>query len=385
MTDPADFDTIIDRGNSDSIKWERYRGTDILPMWVADSDFAVAPAIAEALKNRVEHGVFGYAKAPRSLVDIIVERMARLYQWQIKPEWLAWQPGVVNGLNLACRITGASGSGVFTPSAVYPPFIDAPELSDRTRRPVPMIQFAGRWVIDLEWLAQNTGDDDKLLLLCNPHNPGGTVYSRDELSRLAELIVAKDMVICSDEVHCDLILDADKKHSPIATLSKEIETRSITLMAPSKTFNTPGLGCSFAIIPDRNLRRRYLRAKEGIVPYVGALGYVAAQAAYESGDEWNRQQLAYLRANRDYLMREINSIRGLKLDSVEATYLAWIDVSELGLDNAPKFFEQAGVGMSAGREFGDDRFMRLNFGCPSSLVEEAVTRIRLAVSDYRAS
>ena len=385
MTNTINFDTLIDRGNSDSIKWGRYKGTDILPMWVADSDFAVAPSIADALRQRVEHGVFGYAKAPKTLAELIVDRMARLYQWRIRPEWLCWQPGVVNGLNLACRIVGAAGDGVFTPSVVYPPFSDAPELSGRSLRPIPMIQSELRWLIDLQWLALNITDNDKLLLLCNPHNPGGTVYNRQELTQLAELILAKDMIICSDEIHGDLILDADKIHIPIASLDKEIEDRSITLMAPSKTFNMPGLGCSFAIIPNRDLRLRYLKAKRGIVPYVGALGYVAAQAAYQSGDDWNRQQVDYLRANRDYLIHEINAIRGLRLDPVEATYLAWIDVSELRLDNPGKFFEQAGVGMSAGREFGDDRFMRFNFGCPRSRVEEAVIRIRLAVSDYWAS
>ena len=385
MTKPIDFDTFADRGNSDSVKWGKYKNTDILPMWVADTDFRVAPGIADALSRRIEHGVFGYAEAPKELIEILVERMARLYRWQIRPEWLVWQPGVVNGLNLACRTVGTSGDGVFTPSVVYPPFTDAPELSDRIRRSVPMIQSDQRWVLDLEWLAQNTNDTDRLLLLCNPHNPGGTVYRSEELSRLAELIVARDMIICSDEIHCDLILDADKKHIPIASLNSEIENRSITLMAPSKTFNTPGLGCSFAIISNRQLRGRYKRAKQGIVPYVTALGYVAAQAAYESGDDWNRQQLAYLRANRDYLLREINSIRGLRLDSIEATYLAWIDVSDLGLKEPARFFEQAGVGLSAGGEFGDGRFMRMNFGCPRSIVEQAVTRIRLAVSDYWAN
>jgi len=385
MTTTVNFDTLIDRANSDSLKWGRYKGTDILPMWVADSDFCVAPAIADALKQRIEHGVFGYAKASIELIEIVVERMWRLYQWRIKPEWLVWQPGVVNGLNLACRIVGSSGDGVFTPSVVYPPFTDAPELGARSLRPVPMMQSDLRWVINMDWLAQNISHDDRLLLLCNPHNPGGTVYTRQELNCLAELIVARDLVVCTDEIHGDLILDADKKHIPIASLNKEIEARSITLMAPSKTFNTPGLGCSFAIIPNLELRRQYKKAKQGIVPYVTALGYVAAQAAYQSGDDWNRQQVAYLRSNRDYLLREINAIRGLRLDSVEATYLAWIDVSELGLKNPAKFFEQAGVGMSAGREFGDGRFMRMNFGCPRSLVEEAVTRIRLAVSDYWAS
>ena len=385
MTTTVNFDTLIDRANSDSLKWGRYKGTDILPMWVADSDFCVAPAIADALKQRIEHGVFGYAKASTELIEIVVERMWRLYQWRIKPEWLVWQPGVVNGLNLACRIVGSSGDGVFAPSVVYPPFTDAPELSARCLRPVPMIQSDLRWVINVDWLAQNISRDDQLLLLCNPHNPGGTVYTRQELNCLAELIVARDLVICTDEIHGDLILDADKKHVPIASLNKEIEARSITLMAPSKTFNTPGLGCSFAIIPNLELRRQYKKAKQGIVPYVTALGYVAAQAAYQSGDDWNRQQVDYLRSNRDYLLREINAIKGLRLDSVEATYLAWIDVSELGLKNPAKFFKQAGVGLSAGREFGDERFMRMNFGCPRSLVEEAVTRIRLAVSDYWAS
>ncbi len=385
MTTTINFDTLIDRANSDSLKWGRYKGTDILPMWVADSDFCVAPAIADALKQRIEHGVFGYAKASTELIEIVVERMWRLYQWRIKPEWLVWQPGVVNGLNLACRIVGSSGDGVFAPSVVYPPFTDAPELSARSLRPVPMIQSDLRWVINVDWLAQNISRDDQLLLLCNPHNPGGTVYTRQELNCLAELIVARDLVVCTDEIHGDLILDADKKHIPIASLNKEIEARSITLMAPSKTFNTPGLGCSFAIIPNLELRRQYKKAKQGIVPYVTALGYVAAQAAYQSGDDWNRQQVDYLRSNRDYLLREINAIKGLRLDSVEATYLAWIDVSELGLKNPAKFFKQAGVGLSAGREFGDGRFMRMNFGCPRSLVEEAVTRIRLAVSDYWAS
>ena len=385
MTEKINFDTLIDRSDTDSKKWDRYKGTDILPMWVADSDFPVAPVIIEALKRRIDHGIFGYSSPSKKLIELVVERMARLYQWDIRPEWLVWQPGVMNGLNLACRIVGSSGDGVLLPSAIYPPFTDAPELSARLSRPVPMILADQRWIMESQWLAQNIATSDKLLLLCNPHNPGGSVYKRAELTRLAELAVDRNLIVCSDEIHCDLILDTDRKHIPIASLDKDIEMRSITLMAPSKTFNTPGLGCSFAIIANRELRQQYKKSKQGIVPHVPALGYVAAQAAYESGDDWNRQQVAYLRANRDYLLREINSIRGLRLDSVEATYLAWIDVSELELDNPPRFFEQAGVGLSAGREFGDTRFMRMNFGCPRSIVEQAMTRIRLAVSDYWAS
>ncbi|MCZ6669201.1 MAG: PatB family C-S lyase [Gammaproteobacteria bacterium] len=385
MTNKINFDLLVDRTHSESDKWGKYRGTDILPMWIADTDFPVAAEITQALHARIEHGVFGYSHPSPALIELVVERIKKLYQWDIKAEWLIWIPGVVNGLNLACRSIGSSGDGVFVPSVIYPPFASAPELSDRIRRPVPMVQSKARWVLDLQWLQQNITSDSRLLLFCNPHNPGGAVYSREELTRLAELAVIRDLIICSDEIHSDLILEPGLKHIPIASLNPDIANRSITLMGTSKSFNMAGLGCSFAIIPQRKLRLEFKKARWGIVPAVNILGLIATQAAYEYGDDWNRQQVDYLRANRDYLIREINQIRGLKLDIVEATFLAWIDVSELKLDNSLAFFEKAGVGLSAGRDFGDDRFMRLNFGCPRSLVEEAVTRIRLAVSDYWAA
>ncbi len=385
MTDKINFDLLVDRTQSESDKWARYRGTDILPMWIADTDFPVAAEIIQALHARIDHGVFGYSHPSPELNELVVERMQKLYQWEIRPEWLIWIPGVVNGLNLACRIIGASGDAVFVPSVIYPPFASAPELSDRIHRPVPMVQSKTRWVLDLEWLRQNVTTQTRLLLFCNPHNPGGTVYSREELTRLAELAVREDFIICSDEIHSDLILERGLKHIPIASLNPDIADRSITLMGASKSFNMAGLGCSFAIIPQRKLRLEFKKARWGIVPAVNALGLIATQAAYQYGHDWLRQQIEYLRANRDYLMREINQIRGLRLDIMEATFLAWIEVSELKLDKPLAFFEKAGVGLSAGREYGDDRFMRLNFGCPRSLVEEAVTRIRLAVSDYQAS
>jgi len=379
------FDQLIDRTNTDSNKWDKYRGTDILPMWVADSDFAVAAEIIEALHRRIDHGIFGYSHPSQRLIELVVERMQRLYQWEIRPEWLVWIPGVANGLNLACRSNGSAGDSVFVPSVIYPPFTDAPGLSGRIGRPVPMVQNNRRWVLDLEWLEQHISSDARLLLFCNPQNPGGSVYSRDELTRLAEIAVTRDMIICSDEIHSDLILEPGLQHVPLASLNEDIARHTITLMGTSKSFNTAGLGCSFAIIPGRELRNRFKKASKGIVPYVNILGYTATEAAYESGDYWNHQQLDYLRANRDYLEHEINQIPGLKLDITEATYLAWIDVSQLRLDNPGVFFEKAGVGMLAGRDFGDDGFMRLNFGCPRSRLEEAITRIRLAVSDYLAT
>ena len=385
MTKEVNFDELVDRTDTDSNKWDKYQGTDILPLWVADSDFPVADEIVQALHRRIDHRIFGYTHPSRRLTELVVERMQRLYQWQIRPEWLVWVPSVVGSLNLACRSVGSADDSVFIPSVIYPPFRDAPELSERRGRPVPMLQHNRRWVIDFEWLEQNISAEARLLLFCNPQNPGGSVYTREELSRLAEIAVATDMIICSDEIHSDLVLEPGLGHTPIASLNEDIANRSITLMGISKSFNTAGLGCSFAIIPQRELRHRFKKAAQGIMPYVNTLGYTATQAAYESGDNWNRQQVDYLRANRDYLHHEINNIPGLRLDITEATYLAWFDVSALNLDKPVAFFEKAGVGLSAGRDFGDDRFMRLNFGCPRSLLEEAVTRIRLAVSDYLAT
>ena len=230
----------------------------------------------------------------------------------------------------------------------------------------------------LDWLERNPARSGQLIFFCNPQNPGGAVYRRHELLRLADLVERQDLILVSDEVHCDLILDAEKSHLPIASLNPQIERRSITLMAPSKTFNLAGMGCAFAIIADASLRRR-MKVNPFIVPHVNLMGLAAAEAAYEFGDEWNRQQCAYLATNRDYLITEINSIPGLRLDPIEATYLAWIDVSALGLEDPPGFFEAAGVGMSPGHEFGASSHMRLNFGCPRSRVVEAVERIRAAI------
>jgi cystathionine beta-lyase len=382
MTDLFDFDTPIDRSNSGSVKWDLYKDTDILPLWVADTDFKAPPAVTRALQERAEHGVFGYTHVPGKLNELVVERMQRLYDWQIKAGWIVWIPGVVGGLNLACRTVGSDDNPVMLPSVIYPHFPEAPLQIDRKPEPVPVVQRNKRWVIDLDWMAENLDGESKLLLFCNPHNPGGSVYTRAELTRLAGLAEKHDFVVVSDEIHCDLILEPGLQHIPIASLNEHIARRSITLMSVSKSFNLAGLGCSFAIIPDRHLRQKFRYQRVGIIPYVNIFGLTAMQAAYEYGEDWNRQLIDYLRENRDFLVREINAIRGLKLDPVEATYLAWIDVSELGLDNPHQFFKKAGVGMSPGKDYGDNKFMRLNFGCPRALLEEAVSRMRNAINKH---
>lgn len=373
------FDRQVNRKGTASQKWEKYGDSDILPMWVADTDFMSPPSVIEALHERIDHGVFGYTNVPTELNQLVIERMHSLYQWQISSDDIVWLPGLVCGLNLACRAVGTSGDTVISPKPVYPPFMSAPRLSDREVCTVPLKENNQHFTIDLEALEESLTDRSRLLLFCNPHNPGGAVYRQEELEALANIIIKHDLYICSDEIHCDLILEAGLQHIPIASIGEEISRRTITLMAPSKTYNIAGLGCSFAIITDKQLRQQFINVRKGIVPDVNLLGYTAAIAAYKAGDEWNQQQLDYLRENRDYLQREINLIPGLKLLPIEATYLAWIDISGAKLANPAHFFEQAGVGMSPGRDFGDANYMRLNFGCPRSTLEEAIRRIKAAI------
>jgi len=379
---PFDFDTQIDRRGTASEKWERYRDTDILPMWVADTDFMSPPGVIKALHERIDHGIFGYTDAPETLKKTVVDRMANKYNWAIESDWIVWLPGLVCGLNLSCRAVGNSQDTVIAPQPIYPPFITAPRLSDRHVQQIPMIMDGHRCVLDFKALEASLSENTQLLLFCNPQNPGGTVYTRDELMQLADIAERHDLTICSDEIHCDLILEQGLSHIPLASLSDKIAQRTITLMAPSKTYNIAGLGCSFAIIPNPQLRQHFNQVRKGIVPSVNLLGYTAAEAAYATGEEWNTTQLDYLRANRDYLVSEINQIPGLSLLPIEATYLAWIDISGAKLNNPVRFFEEAGIGMSPGRDFGDDRYMRLNFGCPRALLEEAVKRLRLALINH---
>lgn len=379
---PTDFDKLIDRRNTASQKWERYRDTSVLPMWVADTDFMVPSAVLKALHTRIDHGIFGYTNTPQELIEQIQNRLQRLYSWQVTADELEWLPGLVPGLHLACRATGASGTAVITPCPVYPPFMTSPHLSDRQLIKAPLVLDGQRYVLDFNALEDAITPTTRLMLFCNPHNPGGTVFRREELEQLAEFVIKHDLIICSDEIHCDLILEEGLEHIPIASLNAEIAQRTITLMAPSKTFNIAGLGCSFAVIQNPQLRRDFQRARKGIVPDVNLLGYTAALAAFRDGDAWHQSQLHYLRDNRDYLIEQINSIPGLSLLPIEATYLAWIDISAARLENPAHFFEQAGVGMSPGRDFGDERFMRLNFGCPKSLLEEAVDRIRRGLLNH---
>jgi cystathionine beta-lyase len=378
-----DFDTVYDRQDTDSLKWSRYRGRDVIPMWVADMDFRSPPPVVEALRRRVEQGIFGYASVPQELVQVIVTRMRRRYAWEIEPSWLVWLPGVVPALNVVCRAYGDAGDEVVTFTPVYPPFLTAPARSGKALRAIGLRREGALQTFDFERFEREVSSRSRVLLLCNPHNPVGRRYDRAELERLAATCVAHDLVICSDEIHCDLILDGGP-HVPMATLGPEVSARTITLMAPSKTFNLPGLNCAFAIIEDPALRAKFKKAREGLVPGTNVLGYVACLAAYCDGEPWRLALIDYLRGNKEIVRRFVKEeVEGLSMDDVQATYLAWIDTRVLGLSQPARSFEPFGVALYDGKEFGGEGFVRLNFGCPRQLLIEALHRLRRAVQSLR--
>jgi len=389
------FDTIIDRRSTNSIKWTKFP-EDVLPLWVADMDFPAPPPVLEALHKAVDHGVFGYEIPSQELLVTVAERMDRLYKWKIEPEMVVAVPGLVSGFNLAARATCQPGDGILMQTPVYFPFLKVHKNVGLTRQMAQLTcEREGSTVsYQVDWDAFETavnsgGSQTRLFLLCNPQNPTGQVYSRDELSRMAESCQKNDIIICSDEIHSELLLGGSE-HTPIATLSPEIAARTITLVAPSKTFNVAGLFCGFAIIPDHSLRERYQNTVERLTFHVAGVSQVSAQAAMSgSCDDWLSDLKEYLTANRDFVVNYVREyLPGLRVTIPDATYLAWLDCNEL--IKAGKFekpvceflIEKFKIALNNGADFGPggEGFVRLNFGCPRSTLEEGLERIRRALA-----
>jgi len=381
-SDDFNFDTLVERRGTASMKWDKYKDRDIIPMWVADMDFQSPPAVIRAIQQRAEYGVFGYTLTPEVLNDQVISMLDQTYGWSVNPQWLVWLPGLVTGLNVACRAVGDDGDDVMTAVPVYPPFLSAPGFSRRGLIKVPLMEADNRWLYDFDRLEQMVTDKTRMFILCNPHNPVGRVYARNELAALAAFCNQHNIVICADEIHCDLILDKEKVHIPIATLDPEVAARTITMMAPSKTFNLPGLGCAFAVISDQKLRRSFKKAMAGIVPRPNVLGYTAAMAAFSECADWHAALLDYLRGNLETVARAIQQMAPFSIAPVEATYLAWIDMRSSGIDRPVHFFEDAGVGLQDGNEFCGPGFARLNFGCSRSLLEKALARMQKAMDNF---
>ncbi|MEE9327754.1 MAG: PatB family C-S lyase [Cocleimonas sp.] len=380
-----DFNKVTDRKHSFSEKWDKYKDSDTIPMWIADSDFETAPVIIQALHERVEHGIFGYTEQPTSEVkDAIIYHLSKQHDWQIDRDWIVPLSSIVNGLTISCMVASQNKPknkvDILVPETIYPPFNYVTSNTGNQAIRVPIILEEERWILDFDALESLITPETKLLLFCNPHNPAGTVYTQDELTRLHQICKTHDILICSDEIHCDLILSQDKKHISIAKLNEDANHRTITLMAASKTYNIAGLSFGFAIIAEPELRKKFSKIVLELMPETNLLGQVATTAAFKQGESWRLQQIDFLRSNRDYLLKEINSIPELKMYPLDATYLAWIDISKLKLKDAVKFFEKAGVGISPGTYFGNANFIRLNFACRRGQLEEVVKRIKTAVT-----
>jgi cysteine-S-conjugate beta-lyase len=381
---PLDFDRVIDRRGTDSNKWHKFPA-DVLPLWVADMDFPSPPVVVRALRERVEHGFFGYLSERTDLPEVVAERLAKRYGWRVSPEAVVTLPGVIAGFNQALRALTAPGEGLLVQTPVYPPILRAAGNHGLRRDEHALTRDGdGRYGVDLAAFAASIRDTTRAFLLCNPHNPVGRLFGRAELEGMALACLRRNLWIVADEIHCDLLLDG-RAHTPIASLAPEIEQRTITLMAPSKTFNLPGLKCAVGVIPNATLRERFVAAAADLVPKINVLGYTAAVTAYREGDAWLEALLAYLKDNRDFLVRQARAtLPGVTIAPPEATYLAWLDCrgsAAAGRDPYTSFLERAKVALNDGVAFGPGGagFVRLNFGCPRPLLTEALERMRMAL------
>jgi cystathionine beta-lyase len=381
---PCDFNFLPDRRNSECAKWRQY-DDDVLPMWVADMDFLSPEPVIRALRERVEHGVFGYPCEPDELRQVIIDHLARKYHWTVKPEELVIMPGVVNGFNLAAQAVAKPGEGVLIQTPVYPPFFGAQSHAGAITQQVELTRLEnGDYAIDFDKFEQAITGQTRIFILCNPHNPVGRVFRPDELEKMAEICLRHGVIICSDEIHCDLVFSGHQ-HVPIAALNPEIARNTITLMAPSKTYNIAGLSCSFAVIQNADLLHTFKQAGRGLIGGVNVLGQVAALAAFKEGQPWLDELLCYLQSNRDLLDEYVRrEFPGISMGLPEATYLAWLDCRQLNIQGSPHdfFLEKGRVAMNKGDDFGasGQGFVRMNFGCPQSMLVEALERMKKALA-----
>ncbi|GAB4534008.1 MAG: PatB family C-S lyase [Anaerolineales bacterium] len=384
-----DFDHIPDRRASDSVKWNTYP-EDVLPLWVADMDFPTPPVVRAALQERLSHGVFGYPGKPRKVQQAVAGWMSRRHGWEVDPQHVALLPGVVPGLHLAAQAFAQPGEAVLVQPPVYGRFFDVAREAHLQQQEAHLVQDAnGRYGVDFEAFEAAITPQTRLFLLCNPQNPTGRVFTPAELERMAGICLRHGVLIVADEIHHDLVFPGHR-HTPIASLSPEIAAHTITLVAPSKTFNIAGLQAAAAIIPDKALRERFLAARRGLVEWVNVMGQTAAIAAYEQGEAWLEAVLAYLKANRDHLIDYAQkSLPGIRVNAPEGTHLAWLDCRESGIAGPPHefFLRQARVAINDGRWFGTggEGFVRLNFATSRTTLEAALERMQAALHDMGSS
>ena len=368
------FDQHVDRSHTQSIRWDKY-GPDVIPLWVADMDFRPPEAVIQALTKRVEHGVFGYTYASQQLKEVIVDYIHRTYHWKIAAEWISFLPSVVTGLHLSVRMLTEVGDHILIPHPAYHHFKDAVLGAKRDYSEYEMTLHNGRYILDVAQLERLVRPQTKLLMLCNPHNPGGTVFTKEELLAIGEFAKVHQLIMCSDEIHADLILDAGLQHHPIGSIGSDVHEYSFSLMSPNKTYNFPGLGLSWVICPNPEIQKKLMQDVHTLIPNPNLFAYEVTQAALEHGTDWHASLIDYLRKNRDMVYARINAIPGLSMEHLQATYLAWINCSAKGWVDPFENFLKAGVALSPGSQFGDQQFVRLNFGTTSRMLHLALERI----------
>jgi len=379
------FDEPIDRTKSNSVKYDGrkmfFGNEDVLPLWVADMDFRTPDFIVEAIRKRADHEIFGYTFRPESYSRSIVEWLKRRHNWEIKPEWISFSPGVVAGVTMAIEALSEPGDGVVVQPPVYFPFFDSVKGTGRELIENPLRLENGRYYFDLDDLKQKITPKTRLLLLSNPHNPGGMAWNEKELNDLASICLENNVLIISDEIHSDLIFPGFR-HTPLAGISEEIAQNCVICMAPSKTFNTAGLTTSFLVIPNKRHFVAYERVMRLPHLHMGNIfGTVALEAAYTHGEEWLAQLIKYLHANYIFLENFFSEyLPEVKVMKPEATYLIWIDFSAFGLtdEELNQKLVDGGVGLNRGVQFGKQGcgFMRMNIGCTQAVLEDALYRIR---------
>lgn len=388
------FDAVIERRSTNSIKWVKY-DEDVLPMWVADMDFATPQPILDALHRKLEQKILGYEMEYAGLQSAVCARMAKLYGWELSPEMVVVTPGVVAAFNAAARAFCEPGESYLIQPPVYFPFLEISGNAGIGRIDAPLVKEADGNNLhyhvgheDFEKAVRSSNGKLRMFLLCNPHNPTGQIFSSSDLRRMAEVCMQHDVVMVSDEIHSELIL-GDASFKPIATFSPEIAARTVTLVAPSKTFNVAGLFCGMAIIPDPDLRERFKKSAEKLTMHVSSLGLTAAEAALSGAcDDWLEALRAYVTSNRDLVVDFVSErLPGVRTTIPDATYMAWFDCTELIADGKITgspfefFLKNAKVALNDGGPFGGgcEKFVRFNFGSPRSLVIEALERIEKSI------
>ena len=376
MHQTYNFKDCPPRNHTGSLKWDRY-SPDVLPLWVADMDFETAPEIIEGLERRLAHKVFGYTIAYESVYDSVINYLKRAHNYSVKKEFINFLPGLVPAINLCCHAFSDKSDSIMTATPVYPPFLLAPKYAERELITVPLCLTSEKeWKLDFPAMEKAIQPNTKIFILCNPHNPVGRVYSKEELKQLAAFCSRHNLILISDEIHCDLIFDSSVSHYVSSSMNKELANRTITLMAPSKTYNLPGLACAYSIIENPKLKYQFEKSIRGIITEINCFGYAACEAAYNFGEPWRKELLNHLQSNYHTLTNFLETkIPQIEFSPMQATYLAWLNVEKLNIEKPVQFFEAHGVGLSDGTSFGNSKYLRLNFGCPESRLLEALERM----------